>query len=181
MSEKITEWTIRIRCKKFELGGNFFVLLFLVEVPRIPDDPNDWFLDPHCIGSLDAFVGEEGGDGHNNIISGFVHINDYILKQSPQHSLEPDDVVPFLKENLYWRILKVSSDHLLHFCMTPDLKLSFKPQQDGTSPEMSSLPSLEVMVMATPFTLPIGATYPEAGNPVFYPGITHGKAGGSHE
>jgi len=161
MSKTITEWTVRIRCKKFELGGSFSVLLFFFEVPDVPDNPNKWSLDPRCVGSFNAYVDEEPEDGDGQgltdaTISGFVHINDSILKQSPQQSLDPDNVVPFLKEHLYWRVLK----------------------EDGSVPELSSLPSLEVMVLATPLTQPVGAPFPEVGKPVYYPDITRGKAGG---
>lgn len=40
------------------------------------------------------------------------------------------------------------------------------------------LPSLEVTILYTPFALPVGGTYPVAGEPVFYHEITCGRPGG---
>ncbi|KAG8773699.1 hypothetical protein FRC20_002169 [Serendipita sp. 405] len=105
---------------------------------------------------------EEGNE--DRFISGFVHINEPILKRSPQQSppsnaLKVEHVVPFLKKNLYWGVMKA----------------------DGTVPDLSSFPSLEVMVMATPLTFYPGSEYPEAGEPVLYPEITRGKPGGAKD
>lgn len=50
--------------------------------------------------------------------------------------------------------------------------------QDGESVSFDKLPSLEVTILYTPFTLPVGGTYPVAGEPVFYHEITCGRPGG---
>jgi tyrosinase len=49
-------------------------------------------------------------------------------------------------------------------------------QVDGTVVE---LPSLEVVVLATPVSLPPGARFPVYGEPQPYPSITYGRPGGS--
>ncbi|KAG9050087.1 hypothetical protein FS842_011406 [Serendipita sp. 407] len=61
----------------------------------------------------------------------------------------------------------------------PDEKSVLGSDEDGTVPDLSSFPSLEVMVMATPLTFYPGSEYPEAGEPVLYPEITRGKPGGA--
>lgn len=117
----ITEWTVRIRCKKFELGGNFSVLFFLKDsddpntpgVPDIPTDRDELFFEPNFVGSFDTFVNSHPEDCTNcqehidDIISGFVHINKVIMQKRDSNELDPDTVVPFLKERLNWIVLKV--------------------------------------------------------------------------
>jgi hypothetical protein len=145
------EWSARVRCNKYELGGSFSVLFFLVNVP---DDPDEWFMSPHFAGSFEAFVASDTRSQSDHNIQGFVNLDDGLLKHSGQDTLEPNVVVPFLTNNLHWRIQKVN----------------------GTVVE---LPSLEVVVLATPVSLPPGARFPVRGEPQLYPNITHGRPGGS--
>jgi len=146
------EWSARVRCNKYELGRSFSVIFFLVNVP---DDPDEWFTSPHFVGSFEAFVGSDTrSQSADHNIEGFVNLNDGLVKHSGQDTLEPNVVVPFLTNNLHWRIQKV----------------------DGTVVE---LPSLEVVVLATPVSLPPGARFPVYGEPQAYPNITHGRSGGS--
>jgi len=153
----ILEWTARIRCNQYEVGGSFSVFIFLDEVPT---NPKQWFTDSAFVGTFDAFVNSplEGYANRNDQadfdIQGFVHLNPKFLKLSGQKSLEPSVVVPYLKKNLHWGVQKVT----------------------GT---VAELPSLEVVVLATPLTLPEGAKYPTAGEPVHYHDITYGRPGGS--
>jgi len=145
------EWAARVQCNQYDLGGSFSVLIFLVSVP---DDHEEWFTSPHYIGSFDAFVDSTGGDRSRPNIQGFVNLDRGILKHSGQNSLESNVVVPFLTNNLHWRVQK----------------------GDGTVVE---LPSLEVVVVATRVSLPPGARFPVYEEPQPYPGITFGRPGGS--
>ncbi|KAG8748882.1 hypothetical protein FRC14_001872 [Serendipita sp. 396] len=179
------EWTVRTHCKEYELGGSFSILLFFFKLPNVPDDPSKWPLDSHYIGAFHAMVDyppEEGNE--DRFISGFVHINKPILKRSPQQSppsnaLKVEHVVPFLKKNLYWGVMKVRTRELLPILLATIAHS--RRQADGTVPDLSSFPSLEVMVMATPLTFYPGSEYPEAGEPVLYPEITRGKPGGAKD
>jgi tyrosinase len=173
--DSIREWTVRIRCKKFEVGGNFSVLLFLKDsedpedpevpdVPPLPANPNKWFFAPTFIGAFDTFVNDTPEECTNcqehaqDIISGFVHINESITKNRYAGTLDPVVVEPFLTKRLNWRVLKA----------------------DGTEVDISSsFTSLVVDVMATPLTRRVGVPFPEAGEPVIFDGITRGKPGGS--
>jgi tyrosinase len=38
-NRRLYEWTARIECNKFELGGSYSVLIFL---GHVPDDPQEW-------------------------------------------------------------------------------------------------------------------------------------------
>jgi len=122
--DSIREWTVRIRCKKFEVGGNFSVLLFLKDsedpedpevpdVPPLPANPNKWFFAPTFIGAFDTFVNDTPEECTNcqehaqDIISGFVHINESITKNRYAGTLDPVVVEPFLTKRLNWRVLKV--------------------------------------------------------------------------
>ncbi|KAG9045504.1 hypothetical protein FS842_001173, partial [Serendipita sp. 407] len=58
--DTILEWSVRIRYKAFELGGNFSILLFFTEdespIPEDPHDRYDLFLLPNYIGSFNTFI-----------------------------------------------------------------------------------------------------------------------------
>jgi tyrosinase len=48
------EWAARVECKKFELCCSYSVLIFLGDVP---DDPEEWQVNPNYVGSHYALVG----------------------------------------------------------------------------------------------------------------------------
>jgi len=148
------EWSARVRCDKYELGDSFSVIFFVVTVPH---NPAEWTSSPYYVGSFHVFGGEGPSDNRSQPdynIQGFVHLDDGLIKHSGQRTLEPDVVVPFLTDNLHWRVQKT----------------------DGTVVELSTM---EVMVLATPVTLPPGARFPVYGEPRPYPSITRGRPGGS--
>jgi len=153
LSNILRNWTARIRCNQHELGDNFSVLLFLVQVP---EDPTEWLTSPNFVGSFNTHVDNAYGNqrSQSDGVEGFVHLNNAIMGFSDQNSLEPAVVVPFLTNNLHWRVLKM----------------------DGTAAELLSL---EVVVIMTPLTLPPGSKFPVAGEPQCYYGITYGRPGGS--
>ncbi|KAF8645995.1 hypothetical protein AX16_007421 [Volvariella volvacea WC 439] len=162
----ITEWSVRIHCKQFELGGSFSVLLFLGEVPAAPTVAEEWYYFPNFAGAFDVFANSEADecgncrDRENVEIEGHVYINPAILKCTGNHSLEPATVLPLLRERakLNWVVLKVGGD-------------------------VAELPSLEVVVQTTPMTLPVlsGGMIPSVGKPTYYYDITYGRRGGSRQ
>jgi hypothetical protein len=104
-SNVVYEWTTRIHAKKYELGGSFSVLIFLGEVSK--DDPSTWHTSPAFVGSHHILVSgmdNPQGDRADSVSEGFVHLNTVIAKRSGLSSFEPSGVVPYLKENLNWRI-----------------------------------------------------------------------------
>ena len=106
----IHDYTVRIHFKKNELGGSFSVLIFLGDVPN---DHSEWRKCDAFVGTHYAFVNgaaSQCGNCRNqtDIYSeGFVHLNSTIAKRSGLSSYEPEEVLPYLKENLHWRIQAV--------------------------------------------------------------------------
>ncbi|KAF8655955.1 hypothetical protein AX16_002861 [Volvariella volvacea WC 439] len=161
----ITDWSVRVHCKRFEVGGSFSVLLFLGEVPNgseVPATPEEWYYASNLAGSFDVFANSEANecgncrDREDIPIEGHVYINRAILKQHNGNSLDPTTVVPLLEAKLNWVVLKVGGG-------------------------IVELPSLEVVVQATPLTFPVPSegAIPSAGEPVSYPEVTRGRSGGS--
>ncbi|KAF8271967.1 tyrosinase [Lactarius quietus] len=153
------DWTIRIRFKKFELGQSCTVLIFLGKVPR---DVSRWRTSPTFVGAHVSFVNSVTDqcancrDQAEMVAEGFVHVNNAIAK-SGCPSFEPDVVIPYLRENLDWRVQAT----------------------DRTAVELDRFPSLEVTVVAVPLTHAPGAIFPIAGHPQYHHHITHGRPGGS--
>ncbi|KAJ8077639.1 hypothetical protein PM082_002072 [Marasmius tenuissimus] len=156
---RVWEWTARIHVKKYEVGGSFSIPLF---VGSVPENPEEWLTSENFVGGHYVFVNSTPENCGNcltrldNIVEGFVHLNDALLTRSGLESLESSDVVSYLKKNLHWRAAKTS----------------------GEAIELSRLPSLEIEVTATRLTLPPGSIFPVAEETIIYPEITEGKQGG---
>jgi len=161
-SKVLYDWTVRIHFKKYELGGSFAVLIFLGQVP---DDPSQWRTAPTFVGSHHAFVNSAASQCDNCreqadlVNEGFVHLNSAIAERSGLSSLDPNVVVPYLKENLHWRV----------------------QAGDRTGVDISRLPSLEVTVVSTPLTHAPGSIFPTPGDPQYHHHITLGRPGGARQ
>ena len=169
------EWTARIRCNECELGGSFSVLIF---IGMVPDDPKQWGSSPSCVGIHDVYVGKTSRDNASQEeaeVEGFVALNEGLLKHYGVNELTPNVVVPFLKNELHWRVQNVSCMFMyLLRSPCPDFPSSF--QMKGVE---AHLQSLEVVVLATPTLRVPGETFPSFGEPHFYHDVTHGRPGGS--
>jgi len=157
---KFYDWTVRIHFKKYEVGGSFAVLIFLGEVP---EDPSQWHAASTFVGAHYAFVNGAASQCDNCrkqadlVVEGFVHLSSTIAERSGLSSFDPTVVVPYLKENLQWRVQAV----------------------DRTEVDLSRLPSLEVTVVSTPLTQAPGAIFPIPGDQQYHHHITHGRPGGA--
>jgi tyrosinase len=114
----VLEWTSRVHFKKHELGGGFAVLIFLGEVV---EDPEQWRTSRSFVGAHHAYVSAAslygGGQALAGAVSeGFVQLNAAIAERSGLSSYEPDEVVPYLKDNLDWRIQAVR--HGNRYCLS---------------------------------------------------------------
>lgn len=143
----IHDWTVRIHFKKYEIGGSFTALIFLGNVPT---DPSHWRTCPTFVGAHYAFVNSAASQCNNcreqadRYVEGFVHLNSAIAARSGLSSLHPRVVVPYLKENLHWRIQGVRvvllSLNLLfltpfrHYSRLIGLKLTYRDSRLWRSP-----------------------------------------------
>ncbi|KAJ3896545.1 tyrosinase [Lentinula edodes] len=154
------EWTARVQIKKYEIGGSFKVLFFLGSGPS---DPKGWATDPHFVGAFHGFVNSSAERCANCrrqqdvVLEGFVHLNEGIANISNLNSFDPIVVEPYLKENLHWRVQKVS----------------------GEVVNLDAATSLEVVVVATRLELPPGDIFPVPAETHHHHHITHGRPGGS--
>jgi tyrosinase len=111
----INDWSCRIHCKKYELSGSYWVLIFLGEVP---EDPSKWRTSPNFVGGHYNFVNSAAGNCANCreqaglVTEGFVHLNTAIASRSGLSSYDPSVVSPYLKENLHWRVQTVRATTL---------------------------------------------------------------------
>ena len=109
-SQVIYDWTARIHFKKYELGQSFTVLLFLGDVPT---DASQWRTSPSFVGAHVAFVNSAADQCANCteqadvVAEGFVHLNKAIAKLSGVSSFDHRHVIPYLQDNLLWRVQAV--------------------------------------------------------------------------
>jgi len=158
----ILDWTARILFNKLELRQSFGVLIFLGDVP---EDVSQWRASPNFVGSHVAYVTLAVDNSANCsetaelITEGFVHLNTDIAERSGLSSFEPNVVVPYLKENLHWRVQLDSRNAV----------------------DVTRLSSLEVTVQAILLTQQPGEVFPIVGDPQYYHHITHGRPGGARQ
>ncbi|KAG8942201.1 hypothetical protein FRC00_011944 [Tulasnella sp. 408] len=156
-----TDWTARVHVNKYAAGCSFSVLIFLGPVP---DDPSQWRTSESYVGAHHIFLNAQPEECENcrktadAQVEGFVHLNKAIAARSGLNSYDPEVVEPYLKENLAWRILKV----------------------DRTTSQASEVPSLQVIVIATPMGFDEGEVFPHAGTGRHCHEITEGQPGGYH-
>ena len=108
------DWTVRVRVKKYELGGSFDVLIFLT----LDDVEDHERSSPAYVGSHSAFVNsatEACANCQNQaeeglVIQGFVPLNNKIdeLLGSRAGTFDPEVVKPYLTDMLKWKVQKVS-------------------------------------------------------------------------
>ncbi|KAJ7480970.1 hypothetical protein FB451DRAFT_986454, partial [Mycena latifolia] len=131
----------------------------------VPDDPKQWRTSPNFVGAPHVFANSVPNRcancrAHRDAeVEGFVHLNEGIIENSGLHSLEPNVVEPYLKNNLHWRVQKAG----------------------GQPIELSHVPSLEVTVFATPLSFPPGSDFPVPGERQHHHRITAGRPGGSRD
>lgn len=105
------EYTANIKLSKCALGGPGVIYLFLGDHS---DDAADWMTDDHLAGSSPLFVMDDSamGSGESHDIYAAVSLTREIEQRVASEDLgcmDPSEVVPYLKENLSWTIVKVSS------------------------------------------------------------------------
>lgn len=103
--DKYREWIANIRVSKHAMGGSFSIHLFLGEVPS---DPLTWPVAPSLIGTLGIFA-HKGvhGRGLGRIVSGTIPMTSALMQMvalGRAPSLNVDDIEPFLKSNLEFRV-----------------------------------------------------------------------------
>lgn len=89
------------------------MFVFIGKESEIPHDPKRWSKGPTLAGCVDIFVNSKPEHCANCMenadlaTEGYVQLNEAL--QNSVHSVEDDDVVKsYLRENLHWRVAKVS-------------------------------------------------------------------------
>ena len=110
------DWSVHINIRKYELEGqSFTVFIFLASNADVPSNPTEWFTTPAFVGEHSVFANSVPGQCANCqrqreaglVTEGVVHLNHALVGKVT--SYDPDDVQPFLRDNLNWRVQKVSS------------------------------------------------------------------------
>lgn len=100
------DWSAHIRVKKHEYEETFSIFIFLGDVPK---DPEDWYSSPSFVGEHSVMVpgGGQPRRDKDTFVEGVIHLNRVIAARSGLPSFEEDVVVPYLKENIAWRVRTV--------------------------------------------------------------------------
>ncbi|KAE9382243.1 Di-copper centre-containing protein [Stipitochalara longipes BDJ] len=142
-----TEWIANIRVKKYALNAPFFVYIFL---GTFDSDPTAWSFDLNLVGS--QFISVKGlsaimDSPCNNcdpdqLISGTIPLTHALLQHISKGNLkrlDPEDVNPYLAQNLKYRIT-LSDDTVVGNGHVPSLKISIASVHVQTPTSPTELP-----------------------------------------
>ena len=120
--QQVIEWTVKLSIKKFELGGqSFIVRLFVGE---IPDDPLTWGLSQNCAGSFAVLPPQTVPEGPLADVTLYDEIS--LVRALSNVGYDGQDVlsvVQYLTGNLQWRVqlvcllLSLWNDCLTDWCV----------------------------------------------------------------
>jgi len=162
------DWIVNVTIEKYALNGSGRVCFFVGPENEIPENPADWYTCPIYVGAFTIFAQDpeitecgncqgQAETGHR--IGGTVHLTKCLIRN--RISLADGDPVPYLKENLHWRVTNFD---------------------DRVFPN-EEIPSLKVIVQAAGYDIgPDGK--PRRQTWTRYAEITRGRPGGvdhSHE
>jgi tyrosinase len=165
-----TEYIVNIKAPKHLLGQSYRVHIFLGE---FNSDIKTWNTQDALVGTFAVF-GKETAPGSddetkcgkckddaekNTIITGTVPLTAQIIgevKKSHCGSLDKSNVLPYLKDNLHWRVTLA----------------------DGTERNRDEVPGLVVSVVSTEVALPEGNRPKYSGVYTVHPEVTAGRPAG---
>lgn len=181
-ANKYTDWIVNVRAQKHGLGQPFRVVVFLG--PFDEADPAGWDTEFNCVGRVSVLArgGEtttttttETGTANTQcakcradaadelMVSGTVPLTSALLQDiledddSPLASLRPDEVVPYLRENLAWKVTLF----------------------DGQERDAAAVPGLKVSVASTEVTIGEEDGLPDYSDEyTIHPEATEGKPAG---
>ncbi|KAI9886218.1 MAG: hypothetical protein M1823_001953 [Watsoniomyces obsoletus] len=163
---KYNEYIANIRVQKHALDGSFFVHIFLGDYSP---DAFAWAFEPNLVGSHCVFQKDPGACSKCDVANNEVEVTGVIplttallesIKQGKICSLDPEEVDPYLKENLHWRVSKM----------------------DDTSVPNEEVPGLQVTVISAEVRKPNNdEEFPEWGAPQTRADVTEDKKTGYHE
>jgi tyrosinase len=166
---KYKEWITNIRVPKHGLGGSFQVHIFIRDVPP---DHSSWVVHDNNVGTYAVLGSDRQTTGCEKcqsdadrelIVTGIIILTEALIDRvtaGELRSLTPEDVVPYLKENLHWRITLADGTH--------------KPNEEVRGLKISVV-STDVDLPDDPHELP-----QYSGHYTIHPEITEGEPGGSN-
>lgn len=121
-TENMSDWRVDIQSAKYALGGNYSVISefghrtahlsarsaqhVVVFLGDVPEDPKEWRMAPTFVGSNEVMVPSSLKTPKEVMVEGVVFLN-LALARSPLTKYDAATVVPYLKDKLEWRVLRV--------------------------------------------------------------------------
>lgn len=164
-----TEWIANIKVEKHCLAGTFMIHIFLGDFD--PDSKN-WMAQPNNVGTStilgsdadDTGCGKCKDDASRRLkVTSMVPLTEALvdaIEAGRLGSLDEDDVVPYLKQNLHWRVTLGG----------------------GVEKSRAEVPSLKVSVVSTEVSLPGPDAPPRySGDYKLHPAVTRGRPAGFND
>lgn len=112
---KQREYLANIFSQKFALNGSYAIYVFMGDYG---ETSAEWPTDPNLVGTHAVFAAIAGNVSSDLPITGVVPLTTMLLEKVSEGQLscmDPEDVVPYLTENLAWRVAMVSTSLLLMY------------------------------------------------------------------
>lgn len=155
-ADKYLEWLVNIKAEKHALDGKFTVHVFLGPVEET--DPALYPISPNHVGTFSTFGSDRDTEcdkckedqANDQQVTGQIPLTIALAERFFAHmvgSLQPNDVSPYLQENLHWRVIS----------------------GDGTVlNDRSQIPGLLIAVISNEVHIPTN----ETALPVYSPNVT---------
>jgi len=163
------EWIANITVEKYAAKKSLYVHIFLGDFTT---DPSKWGEDPNLVGTHVIFANNMQFTGcercrdaaeKHKLVTGTIPLTGALgdrLGAAKVAHLSADEVVPYLRRNLHWRM----------------------QDQDGTEIHRVDVPSLKVSVAHSEVTAPTSlAEFPTWGEASNQTAVTTGRVGGANE
>lgn len=158
--DAITQWNVTYTVDKFCLDGSFTIDFFIGD---FNPEQGSWVLDGHLAGQSSVFASdrrtvEEGGcescavqEGEGLVYGDTVGLTEallvYVASGEVVHgfgvrSLRGEEVVPFLRRNLHWRVVNATGEDVPREVVR-SLKIGVFSEQVHLPKEVTDLPRFE--------------------------------------
>lgn len=144
------EWVANIQMQKFVLNAPFTIYVFL---GPISTEPKSWSSDPNLAGLHTTFVRSMRSDnkcdcGSSQLVTAAIPLTNRLMKmvgQGELNSLSPEEVAPWLEENLNYRLSLMNGSQVFAGSV-PSLKVSIASAAVSLPVEHSDLPLWDEMI-----------------------------------
>lgn len=138
------DYTCNIASEKHGLGGTYNVYAFIGEGPSSSSSPKTWISHPNFCGIHAVFAPLGGKIKQGHLSTGQLVLTTSLagkVADGELNSLDEADVLPYLKDNLNWKVALGNQEKVVDNSQVPGLTVAAMSQKIMPASDANSLPS----------------------------------------